>query len=72
MGINAMTTDDQPSYDDLIAYASGELGGEAAQRVQQHIERVPEAAATVARFRIVLDRMQDAHFPDPPPRLVRS
>lgn len=65
-----MTTDNLPSYDDLIAFASDELDGEAAQRVQRHIERVPDAAATVSRFRIVLNRMQAAHYPDPPPSLI--
>lgn len=65
-----MTHDDMPSYDDLIAFAGGDLDGETARRLQQYIDQNSEAAATVARYQSALSRMQFAHYPDAPPSLI--
>jgi hypothetical protein len=47
------------SYQELIAFAAGELPPEQGDRVRMYIETHPEAAATVARYRALRALLRD-------------
>lgn len=61
-----MAADDRVSYEDLMAFANGDLHDEAAHRVQRHLDQNVEDARTVARFKLASQHMQAAEYHDPP------
>jgi Domain of unknown function (DUF5667) len=56
---------DHTAYQDLIAYAVGELNQEQADAVGKHTATCPECAATVARFRLARSLVTRAPFEAP-------
>ncbi len=58
------------TYEQLIAYAVGELTPERAAEVAEHVARDREAAATVARYREAQATMRADDVTDPPARAV--
>ncbi len=58
------------TYEQLIAYAAGELTPERAAEVAEHVTRDSEAAATVARYREAQATMRADDVTDPPARAV--
>lgn len=55
-----------PDYEQLLAYAAGELSGEAAAAVERWIRSDADAAATVSRFRAVADAVRTDRSEAPP------
>ncbi len=59
-------------YDKLIAYAAGDLTGSDADRVQELLADDPQAADTVARFRMARETLQADDGVEPPAEAVMS
>ena len=51
-------SDGRVSYEQLIAYAAGELDGEAAERVKRHLASSHEGSAIVRRFQMVAETLR--------------
>lgn len=60
------------NYEMLIAFAAGELGGADAERVAAYVSANPNAAATVSRFRGVIDAGRNDDSVAPPTSLLRE
>ena len=58
------------TYEQLIAFAAGELVGEPADRVEAYLAGHPEAAETVARYRTAGSVLRADDGVDPPPPAV--
>jgi anti-sigma factor RsiW len=58
------------TYDELIAFAAGELAAEQAGRVEAYASRHPDAAATIARYRMARSTVRADDGVDPPPQAV--
>ncbi len=58
------------TYQQLIAYAAGELPDTEVAQVEAHLARDPSAAETVARFRMARATIQGDDGTDPPPETV--
>ncbi len=56
---------DPISYEQLIAFAAGELDGADASVVEEYLKTNPEAARTVARYRIIRSLYQSAPRDEP-------
>ncbi len=61
-----MNPNAKPDYEQLIAYAAGELAGEAVGAVEQAARNDADAAATVSRFRAVADAVRTDRTEAPP------
>ncbi len=59
-------------YDKLIAYAAGDLTGSDADRVQELLADDPQAADTVARFRMARETLQADDGVEPSAEAVMS
>jgi len=46
-------SDNEVSYEQLIAFAAGELDPAQAEFVERHLKSHPEGAKTVARYRVI-------------------
>jgi anti-sigma factor RsiW len=57
-------------YSQLIAFAAGELADDEAARVEASLAGHPQAAETVARYRMALSTLQSDDGADPPPEAV--
>jgi len=57
-------------YSQLIAFAAGELADEQAAQVEASLAGHPEAAETVARYRMAQTTLQSDDGADPPPEAV--
>jgi anti-sigma factor RsiW len=58
------------TYEQLLAFAAGELADEQARRVEAYASRHPEAAATIARYRMAHSTVHADDGVDPPPQAV--
>ncbi len=59
------------TYEDIIAFAAGELGGREAADVEAHLAANPDAAASVARFRAAHAAWMTDDGAEPPETAVR-
>lgn len=60
------------TYEELIAYAAGELPPDAQARVAAHVQNDPDAARTVALFRRVVDVARADDSVAPPPATMQA
>lgn len=58
------------TYEQLIAFAAGALTGPDAQAVERYVSRNADAAATVARFRLVQERVASDDSVEPSPQAL--
>lgn len=58
------------TYEQLVAFAAGELADEQADRVEAYANRHPQAAATIARYRLAHSTVSADDGVDPPPQAV--
>ena len=59
-------SDGRVSYEQLIAYAAGELDCEAAERVKRHLASSHEGSAIVRRFQMVAETLRRDDSQAPP------
>ena len=57
-------------YDELIAYAAGDVDIGKSVHIQKHIDTCDQCAATVRRFQVVQMTVMEARFYSPPPQAV--
>lgn len=58
------------TYERLLAFAAGEITGAEATEIEAHLERDPEAAAAVARYRALRHLVQHALAMEPSRTLI--
>ncbi len=63
-------SENQVTYEQLIAYAAGELAADEAAEVEAHLARDPSAAATVARYRMAQATLRGDDSVEPPAESV--